>query len=56
MVDDYTLDKVLDNIKRIGIENHDKIKILLDADDKLLDDIFKNVIWMTCVIKNGDKF
>ena len=57
MVDDYTLDQVLDKIKRIGIKKHDKIKILLDADDKLPDYIiFNNVIWMTCVIKNGDKF
>ena len=57
MVDDYTLDQVLDKIKRIGIKKHDKIKILLDADDKLPDYIiFHNVIWMTCVIKNCDKF
>ena len=45
MVDDYTLDQVLDKIKRIGIKKHDKIKILPDADDKLPDYIiFHNVI------------
>ena len=57
MIDDYILDKVLDMIKRIGIEKLDEIRILLDTDDKLPDDIiFKNVILMACVIKNGDKF
>ena len=39
MVDDYTLYKVLDKIKRIGTEKWDKIRILLDTDDKLPDDI-----------------
>ena len=39
MVDDYTLYKVLDKIKRIGTEKCDKIRILLDTDDKLPDDI-----------------
>ena len=39
MADDYALDKVLDKIKRIGDEKHDKITILLDTDDKLPDDI-----------------
>ena len=46
MVDDYMLNKVLD-----------KIKILIDADDKLPDITLKNVvILMTCVIKDGNKF
>ena len=58
MVDNYTIDKVLDKIKRIGIEKPDNIRILIDADDKLPDDIaLKNVVViMTCVIKNDDKF
>ena len=34
LIDDYTLDKVLDNIKRIGIEKLDDIRILIDTDDK----------------------
>ena len=60
MVDDYTLDKVLDKFKKIDIEKLDDIRILIDTDDKLPDDItFKNVILMTClmicIIKDGDK-
>ena len=40
MVDDYMLDKVLNKIKEIiGIKNFDDTKILMDADDKLPDDI-----------------
>ena len=35
MVDDYTLDKVLDKIKRIDIEKLDDTKILTETDDKL---------------------
>ena len=35
MVDDYTLDKVLDKIKRIDIEKLDDTKILIETDDKL---------------------
>ena len=31
--------KVLEKIKRIGIEILDNIKVLMDTDDKLLDDI-----------------
>ena len=59
MFDDYILDKVLDNIKKIkSIEKFDDTKILIDTDDKLLDDItLKNVlILMTSVIKDGIKF
>ena len=50
--------KVLEKIKRIGIEILDNIKVLMDTDDKLLDDItWKNaVILVTCVIKDGNKF
>ena len=35
MVDDYTLDKVLDKIKKISIKKLDDTKILIDTDDKL---------------------
>ena len=58
MVDDYTIDKVLDKIKRTGIEKRKDTKILTGTDDKLSDDItLKNaVILMTFVIKDGDKF
>ena len=58
MVDDYTLAKVLDKIKRISVEKLDNTRILLNTDDKLPDDItLKNaVILMICVIKDGDKF
>ena len=48
MVGDYTLDK----IKRIGLKKLNNIRILIDTDDKLPDD----VTLMTCVIKNNDKF
>ena len=59
MVDDYVLDKVLDKIKKvIGIEHFDNNKILIDTDDKLIDNITsKNVvILMTCAIKDDYKF
>ena len=40
------------------MKNFDDTKILVDTDDKLLDDIiFKNVVKLiTCVIKNDGKF
>ena len=45
MVNGYTLDKILDKIKRIGIEKLDDTKILNDADDKFHDDItLKNIV------------
>ena len=52
IIDSYTLDKVLDIIKRIGIKNS------MNGDDKLPIDItLKNgVILMTCVIKDGEKY
>ena len=58
IVDDFTLDRTLDKIKRKDIEKLDDTKILIDTDDKLPDDItLKNaVILMTCVIKDGNKF
>ena len=57
MVDDYTLDKVLDKIKRTGIEKLDYIRILIDTDDKLPDNItLKNAaILMICLIRDSDK-
>ena len=56
MVDDYTLDKGLDTIRKIGIEKLDDTKIFHDTDDKLPDDITsKNAVTlMTNVIKDGD--
>ena len=57
-VDNYTLDKVLDKIKRIGIEKDEDTKILICTYYKLSDDItLKNtVILMTYVIKDDDNF
>ena len=58
MVGDYMLDKVLDKIKMIiGIKKFEDTKILIEADDKLLDDVtLKNVvIIITCAIKNAEK-
>ena len=57
MVHDYTVDKVWDKIKRIGIEKPDNIWVLKDTDNKFADDIaLKNaVIWMKCVIYDDDK-
>ena len=58
MITDYTLDKTLDKINRIGIEKLDDTKILIDIDDELPDYITLKdaVILMTYVIKDGDKF
>ena len=53
------LDKVLDKIKEIiSTEKFNDTNILIDTDDKFLDDIiFKNVmILMACVIKGDGKF
>ena len=46
IIDDYILDKVLDKIKWIiSTEKFDDTKILIEVDDKLLDDIsLKNVV------------
>ena len=46
MVDDYMLDIILHNIKKIIIiKKFDNAKIFIDTDDKMSDDItFKNVI------------
>ena len=58
MVDNSILNKVLDKIKKIiGIEKFDDTKILIETDDKLLDDVtIKNVILITFVIKDDGKF
>ena len=58
MVHNYTLDKVLDKIKRIDVEKLDNTRILIYTDNKLPDNItLKNdVILMTLIIKDGDKF
>ena len=59
MVGDYTANKVLDKIKeKIGIEQFDNTKILIDRVDKLPDGItLKKVeILMTCLVKDGGKF
>ena len=57
MVNDYTLDKVLDKIKRIGTEKTDDRKILIDTDNKLPNNItLQNAVMLVvCVIKDGDK-
>ena len=57
VLDDYTRDKVLYKIIRIGFEKLNDIRILIDTDYKLPNDItLKNVILMSFVIKNGDQF
>ena len=56
MVDNNMLDKVLDKIKEIiSIQKIDDSRILIDTDNKLLDDItLKNVvILMTSIEKIG---
>ena len=56
MVDNNMLDKVLDKIKEIiSIQKVDDSRILIDTDNKLLDDItLKNVvILMTSIEKIG---
>lgn len=57
MADDYTLDEILDKIKRISIEKLGNIKSLIGTNDKLPDgNIFKNEsVVMKCVIKDGDE-
>ena len=58
LVNDYILQKVLDKIKEIiHIEKFYNTKILIDKVDELPDDIiFKNVILMTSVMKDDNKF
>ena len=45
IVDYYTPNKVLDKTKRIAIKKLDDTKILIDADDKLPDDITFKKLW-----------
>ena len=46
LVDNYTLDKVLDKIKIIGIEKSQDTKILVNTGDKFPDDIIlKGAVW-----------
>ena len=41
----------------LGIEKFDNNNILIDADDKLPDDTFKNVvILMACITKDQNRF
>ena len=56
MINDYMLHKVLDKIKEIIHIKFDNTKILIDTDDKFLDNITLKyvVIIVTCIIK--DKF
>ena len=59
MVNDYMLDKVLDEIKEtIGIVKCDDTKILNDIDDKLPDynTLKYVVILITCIIKDDGKY
>ena len=56
-VDDYMLDKGLDQIKEIiDIEKFDHTKILIDTINKLSEDITLKKCLMTYVIKDEDKF
>ena len=58
MVDDYTLDKILDKVKRIGIKELGDTRILIDKDDEFSYNInLKNaVILMRCVVEGVDNF
>ena len=56
IVDDYMLVKVLDKIKEIiGIDEFDDTQILIQTNDKLLEDITLKIvgILITCVIKDA---
>ena len=57
IVDDYTLDKVLDKIKMIiSIEEFNDTKILVETDDKLSDDVTLKIVALliTCVSRIKD--
>ena len=58
MVDNNMLDKVLDKIKEIiSIQKVDDSRILIDRDNKLLDDItLKNVVILMTSIEKIDIF
>ena len=57
MVNDYTLEKILDKIKEtIDIVKLDDTKILINADDKLPDYISLKMLWyLEHVIKDSAK-
>ena len=56
IVNDYTLDEVLDKIKKAtGIAQFDDNKILIDTDDNLRDfNTLKNVVMTTTSVIKGD--
>ena len=56
IVNDYTLDKVLDKIKKAtGIAQFDDNKILIDTDDNLRDfNTLKNVVMTATSVIKGD--
>ena len=59
MVEDYILDKLEGKTEEIiGINDFSDTKILIEANDKLSDDITLKsaVILSTCIIKYVDKF
>ena len=59
IVDDYKIDKVLEETKEItGIKKFGYTKILIDTDDKLWDNITLEdvLVVMISVIKDGNKF
>ena len=55
MTDGYMLEKVLNKINElIGVENLDETKLLLDMEDKLLDDnTLKNVVISTTILRRS---
>ena len=59
MTYDYALDKIFDKSKEIitGIAKFDNTTVLIDADDKLPNNItFENIVILTiCVLKDDQK-
>ena len=49
-------EKIIICLMIIGIEKFDKTKILIDTDDKLVDEVSLEIILILWVIKDGDKF
>ena len=59
MIDNYMLNKVLDKVKEItSIEKFDDTQILIDANDKLPNDIplKEDEILIRCVVKDNGQF
>lgn len=56
-VRDFTLNKVLDKVKKIAIKILDNIRILINTNGKLpYDNTLQNaVILMTCAVKDSSK-